>query len=163
MKEEVRKYIAVVIVVAAVAIVFFLTGKQQLCTTNKIEIKKISNPILPRSQAPERAIYSIDNIKKPSVGRSVEEINDLEALYKKYPSERTGENVIEKWSQVKVEDKAELSKGITEAIKKSEGELRINPNDQRAKSKLVISQMLQKLISSNFKYKVKELEESHGR
>lgn len=163
MKENTKKYIAIIIAVAAVAIVFFLTGKQQLCTTNKIEIKKISNPILPRSQAPERTIYSIDNVKKPSAGGSADVINDLESLYKKYPSERTGENVIEKWSQVKAEDKTELSKGITEAIKKSEEELRINPNDQRAKSKLVISQMLQKLISSNFKYKVKELEESHGR
>lgn len=163
MKEDIRKYIAIVIVIIAVAIIFFLSGRHERHTAGKIEIRKISNPILPRSETAGRTIYNIDDVKKPSANESAVEINDLESMYKKYPGERAGENMIEGWSKVKAEDKAELAKGIAEAIKKSEEDLKANPDDQRAKSKLVISQMLQKLIVNNFNYKIKEQKAGHGR
>ncbi|MFA6141789.1 MAG: hypothetical protein WC738_00645 [Candidatus Omnitrophota bacterium] len=163
MKKNIRKYIITAITVAAVVIVFFLAGKHGRYAVNKFEIKKISHPILPRSEVPERVIYSINDVKKPLADGPAEKVNDLESMYKKYPKERAGINMIEEWSKVKPEDKAEMAKGITGAIKESEEKLMENPDDKRAKSKLIISQMLQKLMASNFNYKIKEQEAGDGR
>lgn len=151
-----KKDINIILIALVVAAAIFFVGKQNPFVKS-VEVKVISAPIQPGTQPVEqRQIYDIDKIRAQKEALPKGKVTDLASLYANYPKERTGENIIEAWTRISPEDKAKFTKGLTEEIEKSKEKIKINPDDSRARAKLLISENLRKLALNNFNYKFKD-------
>jgi hypothetical protein len=151
MSRQLRESTLIVLVAAVVLAIIFLLKPLQV-NVGKVEIKKISNPILPKMETDAaRDIHDIDKIK---AGRksAAEPAGSLQSVYRDYSEADAGDNMPEKWAKVSAEDKAKLRTGIDQQIQKCAGELKISPEDKKAKTLLKISTMMKKLEANNFNY-----------
>lgn len=150
-----KKNINVILIIIIIAAAIFFVSKQSPFVRN-VKIRVISAPILPKTPPAEQQLYDINKIKPARQEEPKKEAVDLESAYKNYPKETAGSNMIEKWKKVDPETKVKLMNGFTDTIEKAREDLKINPNDENAKSRLVISEMLKTLALNNFNCKFKE-------
>ncbi len=153
MKDKKSGIITLVIIIVVVAALIIALKPPNL-GIRKVEIVKISSPILPAKTAVEETGYDIDKIKRGPEKVSVEKIADIQAVYQNYPEKDVGDNPVIGWAKANPQDKAKLTEGVDKEIVKLKESLIVNPNDENTKSKLAISESLRKLIANNFNYKM---------
>lgn len=142
------------VLLAIVLVGIIIIAADRAMPTKGIKVNKAAKPILPLEISPKSdASYSLEELGKQGVPAAEVRVADMEDLYKKYPKEKAGDNMIEAWKKIAPEDKDVFLKGVDDAIRQSEAAVKANPEDKRAKSKLMISSMMKKLAMSNFNCK----------
>jgi len=152
-----KKNINTILTIVIIAAAMFFVSKQNYFVKN-IEIRVVSAPILPKAKPAEQQIYDINKLMAQQQDEPKGPVTDLASVYADYPKERAGENMIEAWGKVSPGDKAKFTKGLAEEIERLKAALKTNPDDSKAKSRLVISENLKKLALNNFNIKFKEKE-----
>lgn len=81
--------------------------------------------------------------------------DDLEEMYRVYPEEDVGDNMVAVWSRLGAEEKEEFIEVLNKQIEAASDTLKAAPDDEKAKRLLFISEMLKKLAMGNFNYRIK--------
>ena len=79
----------------------------------------------------------------------------LKEMYQTFQKEDVGDNMIEGWAGVSPENKAKFTETLDKQISESRESLKSNPEDERAKSLLFISETLKQMAADNFDHAIK--------
>jgi len=110
----------------------------------------------------EATTLDIGKIKAKELGLSKEPPATMEDIYKNFPKEDVGENMVEAWARVKPEEKTRLIEGLDGKIADCKDILKTNPSDKRTLVLLSVTESLKKLTLCDFNYK-KEAVPTHKR
>lgn len=140
MNDKKMAFLNLVLFAILIAVLASIIKPSQVVMKDKVEIRKISSPILSRIEIKEAQIYDINKIKERKESGPVKEKNT--------------QDMTEVWSKANPQDKANLANGLEKKIKESREALELKPDDKKAKALLVISEALKDLIVNKLKYKV---------
>ena len=87
----------------------------------------------------------------------------LKEMYQTLPKEDVGDNMFETWSAVSPENKAKFVETLDKQITESKELLKSNPEDEKAKSLLFISEALKRMAADNFDHAIKGPSAKDGR
>ena len=106
---------------------------------------------------PEEPIYDISKIKGEEAKGGVKEpVKNLGDVYKNFPQNDAGDNMIDGWAKVDPKDRAKFTETLDSQIANARITLKANPEDKKTKGMLFISEKLKELASSNFNYNVEK-------
>jgi len=80
--------------------------------------------------------------------------HDIREMLSRGEKNDVGEDVVETWSGASVEIKEEINKTLAKNIERAKMSLKQDPGDPRAKSLLMVSEPLKKMIENNFNFQI---------
>lgn len=106
----------------------------------------------------QKAVYSIpeETSALGPVDTSAGTPASLNDVYARYPMQDAGDNMTAAWSLVNPEDKKRLIQAVDKNISETREVLKADPENKKLRKKLLISETMKKLISTDFNYKFRE-------
>lgn len=149
MKSKKLEYINWILFISLIVIIV-IGGKFMKGASPRIQKEPAASAqpeVKPHTGAMREPIYEIEKLRTANV-----KPRNMDEVYKAFPKEAAGDNMIATWDKVNPEDKKKFSDTIDKEIKTAKERLAANPGDREAKAKLFISDTLKKLAANGFNY-----------
>lgn len=151
MREKNLVYINVALLIILIVIAVSFMG---LVRPSRNAAGERETPAPPEvSVKQERAVYQIEETKLTARRMSGEQPQDMEAVFKNFPEEDVGPDIVTAWAGVNPEDKAKFIEGLDRKIKSCRKALKSDPDDKKARNVLAMSETIRKLVAKEFRYK----------
>ncbi|MFA5146056.1 MAG: hypothetical protein WC515_01575 [Candidatus Omnitrophota bacterium] len=158
MEDKKLLYVNVALAAGLIAIVVMVWKTTVFTEKGKALPKETAAPgeRMKRPEIVPQAPYDISKVKEAGARPVKESPQSLDEVYKNFPEEDVGDNMIEGWARVNPQDKTKFMETLDREIMKSKETLKVDPNDDRAKGLLAVSEMLKKMAVSGFKCSAKD-------
>lgn len=149
-------YINIGLFIGLIALIIIFRKIGGVSDKDILKEKATPTTIVAPGEVKEPELYDIDKIKPPdapagAAGKA--KVVSLAEVYKKYPKEDVGNNIVEGWARVKPEEKEKVIEELDKEIVIAKSRLSENPLDKKAKHALFIAETMKKLCVSNFDYR----------
>ncbi|MFA5255852.1 MAG: hypothetical protein WC419_04045 [Candidatus Omnitrophota bacterium] len=147
------------LLVAGLAVTIIFLYKASVSTVPKTvkEIPASPDMTAKKKKPEEPKIYDINKVKQGMVKTPEEEYADMRKDHEKYPGKYDINYMPSPVFKMKPEEKAQIIAELNKSVDDLKEALKLDPKDQKARSKLFLSETLKKIVLSTSEYSQEEI------